>query len=1411
MADTTDLITRMRAARGQKGIPVPTPAAPAEDPENARARSADLLKSLGHDATTIQSVVPDVAAPPVDIRPDHTNLVAGLEASQHLQSAADDGMPIPERKLQDEFNAYLSRFGDVALSGLAATSKFVRRYTDAIGENVAKHALARPFIDAGMAGLDNMAYLSNWAKLALAPAEQRAVMRLTYLPTETLLDPKSPPFHTTMEMATWLAGQRAWGAANDLAALPADLVGKALDVLGLPEASAAAHDLAARDRATADRIDSFAAGQLPQLVAGKAPFLSWQKIFESHIPPAELDGIYAQLDDPGLHGPVTAAAAAGLFALADFYADPVVIASGIPAKLIETVPRAAQLSRVGREAVAEAAATTARRTFSYDDALSAVNAAKKITAKAEEAITAAAKAGGGVDASLYNDLLKAQKAQAREEAWLARFEDPGAYEPIMLRPARRNPEAVPKLKTETSYEFVPHERPPMIHTGMEPVEMADELAARGPDVANVRPTLKVTKQLVVDETDRVKTLREGAHTVVDWNDPKQMNMDLQVQRAEMGPSDAEYAGDALNMLVRGATVDDVSMASNLAPEYFILPDTKASLYDIRKATATGRLDDAATRVTKDPNQYGLAARDMLEADIEDAQTALRLAKSAKNKDLANEIRGKIRTMKKMKDRLPAEAETPFDPAWVPKKEPGIMDSPERFNSWLEKAGNRVIRSLYPGGLYVHGWDTKLGQAVGLGREPMRYYRTYAPQTWEKIRGGTLQFEAAIKSSSELLTRESEKAGMLVRREKFDMQRHFAPLKPHPEKANEVAKLLNTVAGTEKYEALRASMDPALVKAHDTFRRIYDHLADLQGLSATDRYLEGYFRHMWDKSLFANGARPVEFIGVPQKGNLMVSHLMERKGGEGYMMDAVLVTDLYLRAAYRKLFMEPVYKEIERTGIELAMKHGNNAHMSYANDLINQMKGKPSFLGAKVDDAISGVVNSGGGIQLPFTKRKLTYQPGALDRGIHGLWQALHTGLTFGPHYAVTQIAAGLSTSAGRFGSLSTMRGVFQFATKEGQQLGRVAGTYKPFVDYLTSNKFTSFMEAMQSRVKVPPLWISNGQAEEMTRGLTYNVALKHYLKKAGYETVKEAADAGFLKRIMFEALQDSERINHFYGPLGRTPWVTRFLGASGATGATLFLSYIPKQAEELASQIARNPGYILQYLAFSGHLVRMAARAGIDITQETGLGFIPQDMTDFTSPAVDAAITNLMLQDALAANDGPAVERYTEQLTRMLPGLVPGSQLLLKGGRAAERLKTGTVLTADGKPLFRMQMMGDEKSAIGGELAPTFLLQRDIRETLVRRGLEATSREKKRIQYNGQRALQDFIDAKERGDEEAAAKLADELANVYNIRLANPAQSVNSLIEARSMAYTLRNLKDNPQLMDIFWKTYQQNGVPVQP
>jgi hypothetical protein len=1381
--------------------------------DESRTYSRDLLRSLGYDDATIESVAPaGASAATNDMDPSSLDtLTSRGEAEQLAGQRAAEGIALPE-KVKALAAKFIVGHGDDHVGGIASINKHLDDLTTAVGEKAAERLKSGSTnLTMGMAMLDNFTKWSNQLKIDLfAPEEKKALLKLQYLPTEKLADPSlNKEFNTATDMALWALGQKVWGAANELAAIPPAMLGKALGSMHMGDAAAYLGDIAARDRAVAEKQDQIVEGQLPQMVAGMAPTVKYQDILESHFDPQQLDDIYAQMADPGNHGAAMAAAISGLGALADFYGDPAVLLSMIPGAALRNVPAAVRAVSAAKHA--EIASEIARGTSRAEDAAAAVKAAEHVTAKAQAALDEAVAAGAPVTEKA-DRLLRAQRAQAREEHWAGQFQDPGTYEPIMLRPARRNPEYIPEL-TERQYP----------------------LSAGGRSTVRVKSFQELGDEAVAAEV-RKKTLAEGADMPVEWKNANIPN-GLKEQRLLLGPSDAEYAGDALNMLSRGAEIDDVTMSSGLAPEYYVLPDVQTSLVDMRKIKETndfelarrivgksGEETPSASVLTKrlaagerlpagEPGRRpeGLTPAELLKRNEALTRDLLNKAKARGDKEGADLLRGQMRQLKRVRGTLDQVVKSHvYDNRWLPAPQESIMESPKRYNDWLGAAGNRVLRSLYPGGMMLHGWSSKLGQMLSMGREPMRYYMSYDPAAWERVRGGVMRYDRFTKAGYNLMMRELEGAGVLETRSDFNPVKHFSPQKIKDAANEGMFDLLNTRVKSDEHVALYTAASPEMRRAHDRIRAVLDHFADLQGISDTQRYLEGYVRHVFDAGVFKGGARPIEFIGLPANTEMFASHLMERTGGEGYKKDAVLALDMYVRAAYRKLIMEPVYEDIIKTGTELAAKHGNVAHISYANDLVNQLKGKPSFVGAKIDDMVGATWNSGKGVTVPFTDKKLVYQPGDIDRKALGIFSLVHSGLTTGPHYAILQLASGLTTTASRVGPFNTMRGLFQFATKEGQQLAKATGTYRPFVDFLEAPTVRKFTEMAQSKIKSPPLFISNQQAENWSRGITYHAAISMYMRKFGFSTLQEADAAGYLKRIMFEAARTSEEANHLYGPLGRSPWVTRLMGSTGSTAVQQLLSYIPKQSEELLGQVARNPGDILSYLSFSALLMRQAANVGVDMTGDIGLGYLPEGASDITSPAVDAALDNLRMLDALDRGDASEVEKYAKSTVRGLSTLVPGSQIVLSLGKAAQRLQEGAVRTAGGDKLYNMQMGQQPGSGLGGELTPTILLQRNIHETLTRRAIQANRQEDRRFAYNAQKVVDAYVDALESGDEEKAAKLNDELANVYMVRLQST-DPIMRAMEARSVSQTWRSLDGAGAIKDIYWENFKKHGVNIEP
>jgi hypothetical protein len=1413
--DLQSIVGRLRAARSA-GTGVQSKVVPVAQPDTSLeykgAQTQSLLRSLGYDDATIQSVAPG-ASPDYGLgAPILDTTGAEVEATKLAQ---ERGLDQTDR---DRAASFLRSIGGKGVHGLAELRGAWDDLAKAAGEKASeKLAQGSTNLRLGMAMLDIVSHIDNKVKLSITPEEKRHELELKYLPRVRLEDPKiQRDFSTTAEAALWIQGQRIWGAANDLASKPPALAAKLLGQLGADEAAAVMADLAARDKAVAKEKSDLAYGQVPQLIAGMAPMMSYQEALESRFDPAKIDDMYRFFDDKGAYGDIAMGGIAAGGALLDVLASPTVLIGSVPTKVLgplRSLSRAVAPVKTA-EIATEQAAKLAQRTARFEDVQSSLAAATKYTEKVQEAIDTEIKTKGIASPEKYRRLILAKEAELRTKLFHDQFSDPGQYEQIMLRTARRNPEYIPE-DTRGVYEF-----------------RQDAVAIQEP---------KSSYEILADKhLARRRALGDGPDYPVDWYAAKDgLSGSLKTQRILLGPSDAEYSGDAINLLVKGAEIDDV-MHMTMAPEYYVLPDVSTSLINMRKVEEANAAASAAAaksakaavkkaekgvmksaeaavkevgpqtpETIKDAKLAALtqhrkivSAYDMLDQQATDLHKVLAVAKQSNDKATVEITRGQLRRIKDARTRLAAMKDEPDDLSWLPKNGPGIMESPERLNRWLEVAGDRVIRSLHPGGLNLHFWTTKLGQGISVTREPQRYYSAYDPAAWERIRSSYMRYDQNLRSANNLIAREMEAAGVLKKRGKFDARKSFSPYAIDQAENTKLFDLLDQVTGTQQFDEMYAASSPQLQRAHDRIRSVFDHYADLQGISGTDRYLRGYMRHVFDITQLSGGARPLEYIGLPAKAEVFASHLMERSGGAEYAHDAVLALDLYTRAANRKIILEPLFDDILTTGQEIATKLGNPVHQTYANDLVAQLKGKPTFLGAKVDEWIGGAWNAGGGVKVPFTDKKVVYRPGTIDRTLMGLTSMVHTGLlTASPTYPVIQIASGLTTTVGRYGIFRTSKGLWMMATKEGRQLSKASDTYRPFVDIFESPEMRKYTEFF---AKIP----ANQWAERVSRGVTFNAAVDLHMSKAGFKTWKQAVQAGQGKRILFEALRSSEEVNHMYGPLGRSPWVTRFMGTAGSGAVSQFLSFLPKQSEELLAQAHRNPGRILQHLAVSGEVSRQAANAGIDMTRYIGAGYLPESVMDVTSPAVDAALTNLDLMQALTDQNPDEVQKFAQQFVRQLHVLIPTSQAFFSMSKAVERGMTGEVSSPGGK-LYNMQMQRPEGEGLGGELLPTLLMQPNIRETLTRRALRANTQENLRFGHNAQVALDHFLDALEAGDDDAANKLADELSNVYNVRFSG--DRIQRAIEARSTSQVWRSMQGNPQLQDVYWENFRKHGVPVTP
>lgn len=952
---------------------------------------------------------------------------------------------------------------------------------------------------------------------------------------------------------------------------------------------------------------------------------------------------------------------------------------------------------------------------------------------------------------------------------------------------------------------------------------------------------EVTKEL--DEMRRA-ALQRDADMAIDWD--KVDDLPLWQQRVVLGPDDTEQSADAMNHFVRtgGVGIDDVATTpTNI--EYSIMPQSQQGLINWRALDMQNDIVRAEREFQTVAKQYTLesSARRSIARQVHVARKALGVLRKAKGfMPNSTRIDAKLRVFEKelvnlkaAGAKIPKGMKDDFDPSWLPKAQETIMETPTRFNSWLEKAGDRVARSLYPGGLITsHFGNTKAGQVLAPLREPQRFMETYDPALWDRVRSGHLRQRQMQAAFFDEATTVLEDVGVMKRRSKFNPFKDWNEFTIDMVRGEKLFNLTDEVVGSPQWTLLAEAADPQLLAAHDKIRKMFDHAADLQGISDTSKYLTGYMRHVISRDQFAGGARPIEYIGLPAKAEVFASHLMDRGGSQNYPRDIVLALDMYGRAMSKKIVMEPLYDDIIRTGGELAAKHNNKMFQTYANDMVHSLKGKPQFVGKKIDEALGGALNADG---------KMRWQPNAIDRALGGMTGLMYTGaLGANPRYPIMQIATGIATTAGRFGVFRTTRALWEMATLEGQAINKQLGTYQEFLDIFESDFARKLTTAIARKVPaVTPMGLmTTAQTETYIRGVTAHAAIDMYMTKFGFSSWTEAKAAGFQNRIAFEALRAAEEVNHMFGALGRSPWATRTLSPTKgvAIGATQFLSFIPKQTEELLSQMNRSPGKIIEYMAMSGWMSRIAAEElGIDLTSYVGLGYGPETPTDMTSPAVDVFMKGLDLMDAMSRRDPKAVSDAATRFQASGQTLIPTIVAFESAGKAAERLSTAAHRTVlgdkqrqlDFPSMKELQGTGleglarairpsadparaavDPMAGLGGDLLPTLGMQQNIRDNVFRRAKRATIREERRFAFNLDKTVRNYLDALEDGDEAKMLELEGELADTYQIRLTSGDAFVKAQ-QAKEIAWGMRQVLSNDVLLDRFLKIYEDFGLEITP
>lgn len=918
------------------------------------------------------------------------------------------------------------------------------------------------------------------------------------------------------------------------------------------------------------------------------------------------------------------------------------------------------------------------------------------------------------------------------------------------------------------------------------------------------------------------------------------------QRQLFGPDDAEQAGDVLNLYARtgGTTGQHAFTHGTAIPEYRTSPASPVELIDWRKI-------DIANQQTKTERELSRQLGHMKSNDLmtstaravarqEDIlRRNLGEARRLGNKPLIKEYEAELAATEKAKKLIaedPWHAGTKeFDDSWLPKETKGIMEDPAKYNGWLRRAGNRAVRGLYPGSLQLITYEAWRGSKLYAPlREPMRFFDAYAPGSWKRFRGSMYAYDSHTSAFRDRMDQLAIKAGVQSERSKWNPAKDYSKHAINEELDTKLFDFANTkrylpdgTTPNPEYQKLADELTPDQMRFANEVRKTMEQAARQQGIDDTNLAIEDYIRHVFTIDQFKDGMRPIEYIGLPTKPEVFASHLMPRTGKEGYKHSMMLALELYNRAMHRKLIMEPLYNDIIQTGTEMAKKFDSPVLQTYANDFVDELRGKPSTQSKHIESWLN-------------KNDKKGWQANDIDEALMGITGLAWAGtLPMNPRYPIMQISTGVITTASRFGLWRTVKGIMKMATPEGQKIAKSVGLTKSYQQFFESNVFRNVNEFLSKRgYSFSPFGImSTAQTEFATRGITFHAAQDMLLTKYGFATREAAAAAGMLNRIDLESIIHTEAVNHMFGAAGRSPYLSRRLSRPVVTSATQFLSFIPKQTEELAAQAMKNPGKIIEYLAFSGYYSWLLAHnTGIDVTNYVGAGYLNLKPDQLTSPAVDLAGKFFNMANGWSSLDPDKADKTTtEFLDAAKILLVPGGAGITTATRGAERLVTGEQLTMDGIKMRNLDFkhtdfinnpsletlgtaMAPDRAEgqqsklgnVGGDFIPTLFGQQSIRDALYARGAQANRRESIRFARELRNLSQDIASAIEDGDMVKADELTKRFEDTTKIRVGN-LSGVERAVFMRNVSQIIRDVEDDPILMDRFFKIANDFGMEMEP
>lgn len=983
--------------------------------------------------------------------------------------------------------------------------------------------------------------------------------------------------------------------------------------------------------------------------------------------------IYRNMTDHGPLGNVGLAGLSGIFGIMEVANDPMIMAAPAAPGAVNMLRRSLPISSVARVTGA-----IAIRTKGFEDILRAVEDSTEWVRKAERTYQITQKANDGVR------LTQARKQLARAQAALENAKDPGASEAILLPVTPRKAAEAVEDKVYTGGNtristdgYVSDEvRKQSILTNVQatirrkmldgsPTSEVEALDAQYQRLAAMEPkdipldispagTPAQDINAVINAERRRALAGDSSVPITNFDDPVMDEATIQ-SRFLYGPDDAEMNGEAFRLLAAGADVDDVAIREMSIPAYM-------SSYNLRprNLTADGMIDFARIAKTE--------AAPFRKLEKHRLASIKRLEKLSEKRPLTD-----AEGMELLEHKT---ASYKYDDTWLPKS---TMQTVVERAEWQQTVGEKLsdvfARGLYPESLAIRPPALLRGLLYPM-REPMRVMKSMHPEMYSRVRNGLYSAEFEMKRMAEFFDQELTRAGVkdVIGSEGKVVSK---------ERAEQMFDLLDADPRSDKFAELMLGADDEMRTAVRRTRAMFDYMADKQGISPSERYITGYINHVFSADQRAGGAVPYEMLGMSPKAKTFAAHLLDRSGKAGYERDPLLALDIYSRAASRKLHIEPMLVDIQNMAKRFVKQNPADAwFLGYTDSLIGTFKGTPSVLGHIADNRMRelnmALRNSkffkDSWSRLTGGKPMPVYESGDFGRTIMSITSLAYSGaLTGNARYFPMAVATGIATTSPRFGLFRTLQSLFGMATPEGQALAKAAGIRDQWKRVLEEPAWKSIAQhASEVHAGAPSI----ASTENFIRGVTFHAAKEEYMKRLGLSTWREVEDVGLSKRIITEASRAAEEVNHLFGQLGKPPGFSR-ISKSGSVAMTQFLSFIPKQLEELASQTMRNPGNILSYLTMSGYISRVTAQdLGVDMSSYVGFGFMPRKAEDLTAISTDMLVamehwTAVTSERLMGTANPDEVAKVQMEVTKAAEAFLPLSAMIRQNVARASEPFTG--------------------------------------------------------------------------------------------------------------------------------------------